>query len=228
MHQHHHRPIGRTLRMVVHAMARNRHRAALSARKRIAQIHHFIEVAHWPLPESEPCNHQQRHRRACQPLQSSYAFTPPPAFISAARALCQPVSITRTVTGSSVRALWLFHSARSTQRTASASDAACNCAAHHAAQIIGNHVMVADALAIAMNAVQQAQSIQSLRPSARSLPSPRAPPRAGAARPLRAARPAASNGPSAARFPAAPAAPGPASTITAPTPTSGAPETLSA
>ena len=94
--------------------------------------------------------------------------------------------------------------------------------ARHAAQVVGNHIVVADALALAMNAVQQLDQFDRLNRSARSLPSPRAPPRpasdfahfkhAAGQRPLALQRlgsaPHQQHPPS--------------STTTAPTPTSGA------
>jgi len=70
--------------------------------------------------------HKPQHK-ARDPFQPSNQLQPRSCLsFSSSRARCQPISITLTATGSSLSALWLFHSARSTQRTASASEAARN------------------------------------------------------------------------------------------------------
>ena len=56
MHQHHHRPAGRPLGKIMHAIARNLNRVILHARKALPQIQRFIEVADGPLPEANPGN----------------------------------------------------------------------------------------------------------------------------------------------------------------------------
>ena len=56
MHQHHHRPAGRPLGKIMHAIARNLNRVILHARKALPQIERFIEVADGPLPEANPGN----------------------------------------------------------------------------------------------------------------------------------------------------------------------------
>src|SRR5579863_3694785 len=124
MHENDHRTVGGSKCVVVNAMFTDIDETAPGT----DQIHlRLIEDAkntQRTQPERGPQSNDENEKNESEPfgctLQPCSCSTSERAF-----ARCHPVSITRTVIGSSANALWLFHSARSTQRTASASDAAC-------------------------------------------------------------------------------------------------------
>ena len=100
--------------------------------------------------------------------------------------------------------------------------------AHHAAQVVRDHIMVADALALPMNAVQQLDQFHRFDRQPGLFPHLANYPRQQRFAQLPALRPAASIGPASARFRAAPAAPGPHPRSPRPRPPAALQETLAA
>jgi len=114
--------------VVMHAKAGDGDGVGLKAGEALAHVGQMREPGDRTGPESESGGEHERGQHACG---GKLFFLPNHGIfrlsVSSDCARCQPASMTRTVMGSSASALWLFHSARSTQRTASASEAASNC-----------------------------------------------------------------------------------------------------